>query len=83
MGLTRRQAFTRMKRTFVLASLLLATALARADIVVEQKMESAMLNGNVTMKVSVRNVTRNGFDVDVVRSSGTTDVDIAWIAVAA
>ena len=40
-----------MKRTVVLASLLLATALARADIVVEQKMESAMLNGNVTMKV--------------------------------
>ncbi len=40
-----------MKRTAVLASLLLATALARADIVVEQKMESAMMNGNITMKV--------------------------------
>jgi hypothetical protein len=40
-----------MKRTLVLTSLLLATALARADIVVEQKMESAMMNGNITMKV--------------------------------
>jgi hypothetical protein len=40
-----------MKRTVVLATLLLATANAWADIVVEQKMESAMMNGNITMKV--------------------------------
>lgn len=45
------QSPARMKRTVVLATLLLATAIARADIVVEQKMESAMMNGNITMKV--------------------------------
>lgn len=40
------------------------------------------ITGNVTMKVAVRNVTRSGFDIDVVRSSGTTNVEVMWIAVA-
>jgi hypothetical protein len=38
-----------MKR--VLASLLLLTAWSRADIVIEQKMESAFVNGNMVMKI--------------------------------
>ena len=35
----------------VLASLLLVTALSRADIVIEQKMESGFVNGNMVMKI--------------------------------
>lgn len=35
----------------VLASLLLITALSRADIVIEQKMESGFVNGNMVMKI--------------------------------
>ena len=40
-----------MKTLLRIAPLLLAAAFARADIVIEQKMESAIINGNVTMKV--------------------------------
>ena len=40
-----------MKSLLRLVPLILAAALARADIVVEQKMESAVINGNVTMKL--------------------------------
>lgn len=40
-----------MKLLFRIAPLFLAAAFSRADIVIEQKMESAMINGNVTMKV--------------------------------
>jgi hypothetical protein len=40
-----------MNTALRLATLLLAVSFARADIVVEQKMESAMINGNVTMKL--------------------------------
>ena len=40
-----------MKTLLRFAPLLLAGTLAHADIVIEQKMESAMINGNVTMKV--------------------------------
>ncbi len=40
-----------MKLLLRIASLFLAAAFSRADIVIEQKMESAMINGNVTMKV--------------------------------
>jgi len=40
-----------MKPLLRLVPLILAAALARADIVVEQKMESAVINGNVTMKL--------------------------------
>ena len=40
-----------MKPLHLLAPLLLAAAFARADIVIEQKMESAIINGNVTMKL--------------------------------
>src|SRR5437660_591554 len=40
-----------MKSLLRFAPLLLAAAFARADIVIEQKMESAIINGNVTMKV--------------------------------
>jgi hypothetical protein len=35
----------------ILASLMIATAFARADVVVEQKIESAFMNGNMIMKV--------------------------------
>lgn len=35
----------------VLASLLLLSALSRADVVIEQKMESGFVNGNITMKI--------------------------------
>jgi hypothetical protein len=40
-----------MKILLCFAPLILATSLARADIIVEQKMESAVINGNVTMKI--------------------------------
>ena len=40
-----------MKPLLCIVPLLLAAAFARADIVIEQKMESAVINGNVTMKV--------------------------------
>jgi hypothetical protein len=40
-----------MKTILRLVPLFVAASLARADVVVEQKMESAMINGNVTMKV--------------------------------
>ena len=40
-----------MKLILRLAPLILAAAFARADIVIEQKMESAMINGNIIMKV--------------------------------
>lgn len=40
-----------MKPLHLLAPFLLAAAFARADIVIEQKMESAIINGNVTMKL--------------------------------
>ncbi len=40
-----------MKLLLRIAPLFLAAAISRADIVIEQKMESAMINGNVTMKV--------------------------------
>mgnify|MGYP006175120069 CR=1 FL=1 len=38
-------------RTLSLALLLAASLTVRADVVIEQKMESAMLNGNMTMKI--------------------------------
>jgi hypothetical protein len=40
-----------MKTLLRIAPLLLAAAFARADIVIEQKMESSVINGNVIMKV--------------------------------
>ncbi len=40
-----------MKHLPCLALLLLISALARADVVVEQKMESAAMNGNMVMKI--------------------------------
>ena len=40
-----------MKLILRLVPLLLAAAFARADVIIEQKMESAMINGNVTMKL--------------------------------
>jgi len=40
-----------MKLLLCLAPLFFAVAFAHADIVIEQKMESAVINGNVTMKV--------------------------------
>ncbi len=40
-----------MKRLLRFVPILFAAAIARADIVIEQKMESSMLTGNVTMKV--------------------------------
>ncbi len=40
-----------MKTLLRIAPLLLAAALARADIIIEQKMESAIINGTVTMKL--------------------------------
>ena len=40
-----------MKLILRIAPLILAAAFARADIVIEQKMESAMMNGNIIMKV--------------------------------
>lgn len=40
-----------MKLLLRIAPLFLAAAFSRADIVIEQKMESAIINGNVTMKV--------------------------------
>lgn len=40
-----------MKRLLFILPALLTAALARADVVIEQKMESSMLTGNVTMKV--------------------------------
>jgi hypothetical protein len=40
-----------MKPLLRLAPLLLAAAFARADVVLEQKMESSAINGNVIMKV--------------------------------
>ena len=40
-----------MKLLLRIAPLFLAAAFARADIIIEQKMESAMINGNVIMKV--------------------------------
>lgn len=40
-----------MKTLLCITSLFLAAAFARADITIEQKMESAMMNGNMTMKI--------------------------------
>ncbi len=40
-----------MKLFLRLAPLFLTAAFARADVIIEQKMESAMINGNVTMKL--------------------------------
>ncbi|MCE9608776.1 MAG: DUF4412 domain-containing protein [Chthoniobacter sp.] len=40
-----------MKLLLHIAPLVFAAVLARADLVIEQKMESAAMNGNVTMKV--------------------------------
>ena len=40
-----------MKTLLRLAPLILTAAIAHADIIIEQKMESAMINGNVTMKL--------------------------------
>ena len=40
-----------MKTLLRLAPLLLAGSIVYADIIIEQKMESGMINGNVTMKV--------------------------------
>ena len=40
-----------MKLLLRIAPLFVAVALSRADIIIEQKMESAMINGNVTMKL--------------------------------
>jgi hypothetical protein len=40
-----------MKTLLRIAPLLLIASIARADIIIEQKMESAVINGNVTMKV--------------------------------
>ena len=40
-----------MKLILRIAPLILAAAVARADIIIEQKMESAIINGNVIMKV--------------------------------
>ncbi len=40
-----------MKSLLLIVPLIFAAAFARADIIIEQKMESAIINGNVTMKV--------------------------------
>ena len=40
-----------MKTLLRIVPLLLAAAFARADIIIEQKMESAVINGNISMKV--------------------------------
>jgi hypothetical protein len=40
-----------MKTLLRFVPILLIASLARADIIIEQKMESAVINGNVTMKV--------------------------------
>jgi hypothetical protein len=40
-----------MKRFFVLVSLVFIIAAARADLVMEQKIEGAMVNGNITTKI--------------------------------
>ena len=40
------------------------------------------VNGNTTIKVAIRNRTRSGFTIDVVRSSGSTNIAVDWIAVA-
>jgi hypothetical protein len=40
-----------MKRTLPLLTLIFTIAAAHADLIIEQKMESAMMNGNVTLKV--------------------------------
>ena len=40
-----------MKRIFVLVALLFTIVAARADLVMEQKIESAMINGNITTKI--------------------------------
>ncbi len=40
-----------MKLILRLVPLFVAAVFARADIIIEQKMESAMINGNVTMKL--------------------------------
>lgn len=40
------------------------------------------LTGNFTVKISASSIDRNGFTINVVRSSGTVNVDVDWIAVA-
>jgi hypothetical protein len=40
-----------MKRTLLLLTLVFTAAASRADLVIEQKMESSMMNGDVTLKV--------------------------------
>ncbi|MHA3773742.1 DUF4412 domain-containing protein [Verrucomicrobiota bacterium sgz303538] len=40
-----------MKKLFAITPLLFAALLAHADLVVEQKLESAMMNGNMTYKI--------------------------------
>lgn len=40
-----------MKRIFVLVALVFTIAAARADLVMEQKIESAMVNGTITTKI--------------------------------
>ena len=40
-----------MKRTLALITLVFTAALAQADLVIEQKMESAMINGDMTIKL--------------------------------
>ncbi|RYD67675.1 MAG: DUF4412 domain-containing protein, partial [Verrucomicrobiaceae bacterium] len=46
-----RQPRRAMKKILAITPLLLASLLAHADLVVEQKIESAMVNGNVTYKI--------------------------------
>ncbi len=40
-----------MKTLLCITSLFVTAAFARADVTIEQKMESAMMNGNMTMKI--------------------------------
>lgn len=68
-----------MKKLLALAPIILVGFIARADVVIEQKMESAVMNGNMTMKIKGDNARMDmpspvGGNVTVIMNSKSGDM---------
>ena len=68
-----------MKKFFVIAPVILASFIARADVIIEQKMESAVMNGNMTMKIKGDNARMDmpspvGGNVTVIMNTKSGDM---------
>ncbi len=68
-----------MKKLLAYAPVILASFIARADVIIEQKMESAVMNGNMTMKIKGDNARMDmpspvGGNVTVIMNTKTGDM---------